>query len=218
MCNCLDNKIRSATESFQSNCVRKESMEKLIFSIGQRIREFRKEKGMTLVDLAAKINVSAGLVSQLERGGVGISVSLLKSISDSLAIPISTFFEKLDDEVHVHPRVMGKRERKVVVLDGGEGIRFSLICSHADLGSELLFIEYPPGSSTGKDKYRHEGAEGGYLLKGELTVEIEDAIYQLQAGESITFRSDFMHRISNMGESTAEAIWVNSIPWIFSTR
>ena len=68
-------------------------METFIFAIGQKIRNLRKEKGMNLADLAEKINVSIGLLSQLERGTVSISISLLKSISDVLGIPIASFLK-----------------------------------------------------------------------------------------------------------------------------
>ena len=53
-------------------------MNPLVFSIGQKIRDLRNEKGMTLGDLAEKIKVSPSLISQLERGGVNPSISLLK--------------------------------------------------------------------------------------------------------------------------------------------
>lgn len=68
-------------------------MNSLIFSIGQKIRDLRNEKGMTLGDLAAKINVSPSLISQLERGGVNPSISLLKSIADALGIPLPALLD-----------------------------------------------------------------------------------------------------------------------------
>jgi len=69
-------------------------MNSLIFTIGQTIRDFRNNKGMTLGELAAKINVSPSLISQLERGGVNPSISLLKLIADAQEIPLSTIFDK----------------------------------------------------------------------------------------------------------------------------
>ena len=62
------------------------TMNPLIFTIGQKIRDLRSEKGMTLGDLAEQINVSPSLISQLERGGVNPSISLLKLIADSFQI------------------------------------------------------------------------------------------------------------------------------------
>ena len=112
---------------------------------------------------------------------------------------------------------MRGRERKIVLLDSG-GIHIFLLGSHPDLDFEFLLVAYPSGSSTGEDKYKHEGLECGYLLQGELVVEIEDRKYHLAPHDSITFRPDVMHRINNKGEKTAKAIWVNSKPWIFSTR
>ena len=73
-------------------------MNSLIFTIGQTIRDFRNNKGMTLGELAAKVNVSSSLISQLERGGVNLSISLLKSIADALEVPLFSLFDKEEDQ------------------------------------------------------------------------------------------------------------------------
>ncbi len=69
-------------------------MNSLVFTIGQKIRDLRNNERMTLGELAAKINVSPSLISQLERGGVNPSISLLKLIADALEVPLPSLFEK----------------------------------------------------------------------------------------------------------------------------
>ena len=191
-------------------------MNTLIFSIGQKIRDLRNEKGMTLGDLAARISVSPSLISQLERGGVNPSISLLKSIADTFEIPLSSLLGEEEVKPGEYPHVMKEKERKTLTTEGGA--RFVLLSGSYDLGCEFIYNEWPAGSSTGKEKYVHEGVECGLLLEGELEVELEDRVYQLKPGDSITFRSDIPHRLNNKGKKSAKGVWVNSQSWIFSTK
>ena len=98
------------------------------------------------------------------------------------------------------------------------GVRFGLLSKNHDLGCEFIWNEWPVGSSTGRERYVHEGVECGVLLEGELEVEGEEDVYHLRPGDSITFRSNIPHRVNNKGKKIAKAIWVNSKPWIFSTK
>ncbi|RPJ12001.1 MAG: helix-turn-helix domain-containing protein [Deltaproteobacteria bacterium] len=191
-------------------------MNALIFSIGRKIRDLRNEKGMTLGDLAEKIKVSASLISQLERGGVNPSISLLKSIADTLQIPLSALLGEEEAKPDESPYVMKEKERKALTTEGG--VKFILLSGSYDLGCEFIYNEWPPGSSTGKEKYVHEGVESGILLEGELEVELEERAYRMIPGDSITFRSDMPHRLNNHGKKLARGIWVNSKPWIFSIK
>ena len=191
-------------------------MNPLVFSIGQKIRDLRNEKGMTLGDLAEKIKVSSSLISQLERGGVNPSISLLKLIADAFQAPLSSLLGEEEVKLDEIPHVMKEKERKTLTTEGG--VKFVLLSGNYDLGCEFIYNEWPAGSSTGKEKYIHEGVESGLLLEGELEVELEDRTYHLKPGDSITFRSDIFHRLNNKGKKLAKGVWVNSKPWIFSIK
>ena len=121
--------------------------------------------------------------------------------------------EAKPDEV---PYVMKEKERKTLTAEGG--VKFVLLSGNYDLGCEFVYNEWPAGASTGKEKYVHEGVECGFLLEGELEVELEDRTYHMKPGDSITFRSDTPHRLNNRGKKLARGIWVNSKPWIFSIK
>lgn len=191
-------------------------MDAFVTAIGRKIRERRTGRGLTLARLAEKTGVSTSLVSQLERGGINPSISLLKAVADALETPLA---DLLAEEGAAAPRpspVMRARERKIIGWEGG--VRFGLLSRELDLGCEFIFNEWPPGATTGRRAYVHDGVECGVVLQGELEVEMEDGVHPLKPGDSITFRSSTPHRISNRGPKTAKAVWVNSQPWIFSTK
>lgn len=59
--------------------------------IGSRIKEQRKKCGKTQEDLAADIYVSAGYISQIERGLTKINLETLSEIADILECDIADF-------------------------------------------------------------------------------------------------------------------------------
>jgi transcriptional regulator with XRE-family HTH domain len=191
-------------------------MNTLIYAIGQKIRDVRKEQGLTLLGLAGKINVSPSLISQLERGGINPSISLLKSISDALETPLAFLLQEEGPHAEKPSPIIAAKDRKIITLEGG--VRFALLSRNINLGCEFIFNEWPPGSTTGKERYVHDGVECGIVLEGEIEVELEDKVHHLKPGDSVTFQSEVPHRLSNRGKKTAKGVWVNSKPWIFSIK
>jgi transcriptional regulator with XRE-family HTH domain len=73
--------------------------------IGKKIRSIRKSKNMTIVELAEKINVTSGYISQIERDLISPSLAVLKRLSQALEVPISVLFlEESSNDVVTIPR------------------------------------------------------------------------------------------------------------------
>ncbi|MBW1803979.1 MAG: cupin domain-containing protein, partial [Deltaproteobacteria bacterium] len=47
---------------------------------------------------------------------------------------------------------------------------------------------------------------------------VNDQVYHLKAGDSITLRSSSPHKVANRGKNEAVAVWVASEPLFFSTK
>jgi len=185
-------------------------------SFGEKVRSLRKQKGLTLVELAEKTNRSVSLLSQIENGNVSPSFSSMHTIADALEINLghmiaeeSTSTE--EDSFHLKPTA-----RKVLMTQGG--LQHQLLSHGIKLSFEFIILEVPPGASTGEYLYSHDGEECGMVLEGELLLETGDRVHRLKAGDSITLKSSLPHRLSNPGKKKTKAVWVNSSPYIFSIR
>ena len=180
--------------------------------LGNKIRLLRTEKKITLKELADKVNVTPSLISQIERGIANPSISSLKSISDYLGVTIAELLDTSANNAKMLSPVIKRGQHKLMIT--GSGSRYSLL-NPGDMDTEVILVEFPPGSSTGKMSYEHFGYECGYILEGELSIELEDEKYDLFPGDSISFSSQMRHKVTNLKGNTARAIWVNSTPWIF---
>jgi len=184
--------------------------------IGNNIREARKRKGLTLAQLAAQCRCSTSLISQIETGAVNPSFSTLKTISDALSISMAMLVASNSSVNGISFSLMTAKERKTLVTEGG--VKFQLLSRGVDLSCEFILNEWPPGTSTGRERYTHDGEECGFLLEGELEVEINDTIHHMQPGDTITLVSSVPHRVSNPGKEKAVAIWVNAVPYVFAIK
>lgn len=70
-------------------------------TIGNTIRKLRKEKGLTLNQLATLIESDVGNLSRLERGVQGYSDQMVKKISAALGVPVAALFLQVD---HIRPK------------------------------------------------------------------------------------------------------------------
>ncbi|WP_335871191.1 helix-turn-helix domain-containing protein [Bacillus sp. 2205SS5-2] len=67
--------------------------------IGEKIREIREERGISINELSLNANVSKSYISSIERGlQKNPSLKILKQIADALRIPIDEFIKT--EEVH----------------------------------------------------------------------------------------------------------------------
>src|SRR5512138_2223966 len=67
--------------------------EKLEESLGNRLRDLRRQQGLSLRALAEKSGLSANTLSLIENGKTSPSVATLQQIAIALSIPITAFFE-----------------------------------------------------------------------------------------------------------------------------
>lgn len=194
----------------------------LASSARKKIRDLRKEKGLTLEALAKVCKCSPALLSRIETGVVDPSLSTLMAIADALEMRVYELFSddsSKNNDLHCQ---IGPEERKTLFLRGK--IQFQLLSCGVDVPFEFVLVRFPPRTSAGidvrthdgSDLRAHEGTECGLVLEGELEVQVEEKIYHLKPGDSITLTSSTPHKISNPGNEEALAIWIDSRPFIFS--
>jgi len=96
--------------------------------------------------------------------------------------------------------------RPMIELMGG--VTWSRLTAHAEEEAEFLEINYAPGAMSGASMSHHEGREFGFILEGELVIELGFESYTLKAGDSIILESTTPHRLINKGSQPMRAVWV----------
>jgi len=183
--------------------------------LGNNIRQIRKEKGITIQDLAAATALSPSFISRMERGDLNPSIASVKKIADALGIQVAHLFQEDKKEVsqdNEESMVVRKSRRRKMVYPGQKVEEYLLTPRISDIGIEFILGFVEPGGTSGEDTYNHAGEECILVLKGSLTMYVNDREFVLNEGDSMHFYSHNPHRWENQGEVTVEAIWAVTPP------
>lgn len=181
-------------------------------ALGHQIRDLRRAKGVTIPELAARIDRSVGWLSQIERGMSEVTISALHQIAEALEVTISWFFvgnaPVTPEEVGI---VVRKGQRRTLDFQGS-GVHEEMLSP--SLNGELLLVEttFAPGASTGDRDRERRGEEAGVVLSGTLELSVDGRRLRLEAGDSFAFTRRGPHRCHNPGAVPAVVLWITTPP------
>jgi transcriptional regulator with XRE-family HTH domain len=169
--------------------------------LGQRIRELRAVRGLTLTALAEEAGLSTGLISQVERGLSDPSLETLRRVAKVLDVPIFSLFQR-DGGTAVQV-VRWNRRMKDKSLD------HDIVYSRISPGRgrlEMLHGHLGPGSASAAEPWSHPSEECVLVLCGAMIVEVAGEEYELGKGDSCYLDSGLPHRYRNPHATPAEFI------------
>ncbi len=166
--------------------------------VGFRIRERRRELGLTQKALAMRAGVSRAMLSDIERDVKNPTIRVLSQIAGGLECTISSLIE---EKGRRDLQVIRKAERHVLIDSGSGAKRFILSPMAAEEGTDILCYELAPQSNLGTIPPRFsETLIHITVTSGSMICEIEKETIALKEGDSITFYGDCTRRFSNPGQ------------------
>lgn len=185
-------------------------------SLGEDIRGLRRARGMTLEDLAEKVDLSVGFLSQLEHGKKKPSIGALQRISAALNVPTGSFFRtSLSGDPRERGVVVRHEDRRRLTysaLGSTDYLKETDFLLSPTLDGKLLMtlVEYEAGGSTGDDHYIHDGEECGLVLSGVMELHYGGDVFVLRPGDSWSIKGNVPHRYTNPGETKTQVVMVNT--------
>jgi XRE family transcriptional regulator, regulator of sulfur utilization len=163
--------------------------------LGARVQSLRRDRGLTLQELAVAAAVSTSMLSSVERGRKAPTIVVLARIADGLGVPLSELVAPGGGRVIV--RRAGAQDvidepggwRREILTPVVPGVNFEWIRTTLPSGADPgPFPAYAPGS------HEYVLAESGTL---QLTIGGDEVT--LQPGDSVYFPADRSHRYANPG-------------------
>ena len=190
--------------------------------VGQRLRSERERHGVSLRELARRLEISPSALSQIETGRSRPSVGTLYAIVSELDMSLDELFgsqrtvaaaarasDSLGAAEDAGATLVQRRDtRKGIELESG--VRWERLTPTAEQDADFLYVVYEVGGASSREgtHMRHMGREYGLVLSGRLRVTIGfDDEHELGPGDSIAFESSRPHRLENAGSEPVEAIW-----------
>jgi transcriptional regulator with XRE-family HTH domain len=182
-----------------------DEMNQTLAAIGVRIRGARIARAMTLQALADVSGLSPSMLSLVERGRASPSIGSLIVIASALGVAMSDLI--VDDSSTAENAVVRPADQRVI--ETAQHVVRRLLREDRARAVSVAINEYAPKTASAPAPLSHAGFEYGFVLEGELTVEIDGNTHRLEKGDLISYSSRRQHRIWNHGKRLARTLWFN---------
>jgi len=182
-------------------------------AVGQKIRDLRRTRAMSLETVAVRTDLSIGFLSQIERGLSSPSLRVLATLADVLGVGIAGLFGTGEHTGAVPDAVVTRENQRPELNLWRTGISKQLLNPAGSDGRLNLFLVHlEPGGSTGDELYTHDGEEAGLVIEGRMKLTVDAESWTLKSGDSFRFASRRPHRFSNPSrDAKAVVLWVNCV-------
>jgi len=183
-------------------------------AIGREVRAYRRQRGITVADLAELTGLSIGMLSKIENGNTSPSLTTLQALSHALSVPLTAFFRGFEEH------------REAVHTPAGTGVEIERAGTRAGhqynllghIGSNASGVMVEPYLITLTQEsdifptFQHGGIETIYMLEGELQYRHSDTLYPLKPGDTLFFDADAPHGPEVLEKLPARYLSIISYP------
>ena len=162
--------------------------------IAMKVKRARVDEGLKLVDVARISGISQGMVSKIENAQVSTSLETLSRLCNAINLPISKLFTDYDNP-----------DGSAQFTKAGEGLE--VVRRGTEKGHAYQLLTYKRGGKTNFEPFMvnmddlsevfptfsHPGEEFIYLVSGKLVYRHGNHLYEMEAGDSLTFDGEIPH-------------------------
>jgi len=186
-------------------------------TVGEKIRQIREMKKVSVEELAARSGMEITMIQKIEQEKNVPSLAPLIKIARALGVRLGTF---LDDSDNYGPVVVrsGEYHKGARFTSQASETRehlnfFSLAFDKAGRSMEPFIVDIEPGLQSDYMLSSHEGEEFIYVLEGEVEINYGKETYTLAKGDSIYLDSIVMHNVHAANQNSARILAVVYAPF-----
>ncbi|ACC74546.1 XRE family transcriptional regulator [Paraburkholderia phymatum] len=177
-------------------------------AVGARLRDARKARGLTLMQLSEQSGIAVSTISKAERGDIALTYDKFAALAHALQLEFDAIFgrAKRSGSSPIVPTFTASGEQMIYDTPNYEygmlandltGKRMVPMRAHVRARKLSDFPDY----------IRHSGEEFVFLLNGSLELRFETgAVFQLKPGDSLYFDSAVGHVYLSTGKKPAEVL------------
>jgi len=182
-----------------------------MIDIGARIRNIRKDKGITLIELSKMTGVAQATLSRIETGDMLGTIECHQRVANSLGLSLSELYEGVDERGSKTHHA--KKNEPQLVSTHGDRIKVELRTSKA-LKKKLfpLLVTLKGNSETEEERADKSVEKFLYVVEGDVIVNLNKQEFPVKQDESLYFDGSLPHRIINKSSKAAKVVSVSSPP------
>ena len=176
-------------------------------NIGDTINKIRKERDMTLVELAEKSGVALATLSRMENGRMTGTLESHMKICEALGTTLPDLYKNLYPPKKAVD-IQKEKSRTDVFIHDKKSSEEMLASKILDKKMMPILVKIAKGGSTHKEETKTGIEKFIFVLEGKITANIGDEKYNLSRNDSLYFEPNVPHYLKNAGNSDARVISV----------
>ncbi|MCI8743256.1 MAG: helix-turn-helix domain-containing protein [Lachnospiraceae bacterium] len=165
--------------------------------VSNNIKLIRKDKNLSLDELARLSGVSKSMLAQIERGSGNPSLSTLWKIANGMKVP----FDALVTRPKAPYEIVQLSDIDPVLGDGGNIRNYAIFPDDENRRFSIYYIEVESGCGWQSEPHLRGTVEFVTVFSGTLEIiQGEEHTFQIEKGGSIRFEADLVHSYRNAGE------------------
>ncbi len=176
--------------------------------IAENLRRLRNERNLSLGQLAELSDLSKVMLSQIEKGETNPTINTIWKIAAGLNVPYTSLLEQQHKEAFVI-------KKSDAVSQTTDDKLYRLYCYYSNTphrNFELFQMELDEGCQYASVGHPKKSEEYLMVLKGQLTLEVNNETFILHADDTITFAASSKHVYFNSGEGILKTAIINFYP------
>jgi len=176
--------------------------------LGQTIQRLRTADKMSLGDLSVSSGVAKSMISQIEKNEANPSLATLSRLSQALGTSVQAMVSSDDNETSL---VQKSAIQDTPLLKSEDGLCELRIIGSIDTVQWVQWYDFraQAGGILESSPHPDGSVENLTVLTGEVAVQVENERWTAKAGETLRYKADRPHSITNVGETPVHATMVN---------
>jgi transcriptional regulator with XRE-family HTH domain len=175
--------------------------------VGERIRQFRTTRGLSVRTLAAQSGFTPGFISQVENGQASPSIASLERIAAVLGVTLAGFFTEPAPSPATVVRATDRQEltslwSRATIEALGPADNTRTLAS--------IMITLAPGGRSGTRPHPPLGEQFALVCAGVVTLTLPAGIYTLEPGDAVSLAPEIVHQWENTGTDQARLLIVSA--------
>lgn len=178
--------------------------------VGERVRDVRKKKGLSLTDISQRTGILESTLGEIEKGNMDPPLGTVIKLAKALEMKMGYFIS--GEETRPFTIVRHDDRKAVSRYDSRKGQQYgyqyeSLAPHKKDRHMEPFMVTLGP-AETEEERSSHDGQEFIYVMEGTMEVRLGEEVYLLYPGDAIYYDSTVPHLVKCHGKEATRILAV----------
>jgi transcriptional regulator with XRE-family HTH domain len=185
-------------------------VEHITASVGERVRQVRDKRGLSLEDVSQRTGIDVSMLSQIEEGAVAPPLGTIIRLAKALEMRMGYFISGEEDRPYT---IVRHSDRKVVSRYDSKkakyyGYEYESLAPHKKDRHMEPFLVTLEAAETKEERSTHDGQEFIFVLQGQMEVRLGEDLHILDPGDAIYYDSTVPHLVKTHGKKATKILAV----------